>query len=159
MDWIQLREKDLGTLELLDLARLIVARAGKTRILINSRLDVALASGAYGIHLPSHSPSPAEYKRVAPHLTVGVSCHNRADLVQAEEEGADYVVLGPVFSPLSKRTTERALGLEAFAALARSVNIPVIALGGITQAAIPACASAGAAGIAGISLFQGHDIE
>ena len=159
VDWIQLRENDLSSSELLDLARRIVARAGGTRILINSRLDVALASGAHGIHLPSHSPSPAEYKRVAPHLTVGVSCHNRAELVRAEQEGADYAVLGPVFPPLSKRTSEQAMGLRAFGELARTVSIPVIALGGITPAVILTCANAGAAGIAGISLFQGRDIE
>ena len=157
VDWIQLREKDLPTRELLALARRIVAMAGLTRILINSRMDVALAAQAHGIHLPSNSPPPSAFKRGAPHLTVGVSCHNRDELVRAEQEGADYAVLGPVFPPLSKKTAGVALGLDGFAGLVQAVRIPVIALGGITEASIPACERAGAAGIAGISLFQGGE--
>ena len=156
VDWIQIREKDLSTTELLDLARRVVATAGPTRVFINSRLDVALAAGAAGIHLPSHSPPPAEFKRIAPHLMVGVSCHNQAELVAAEAEGADYAVLSPVFAPLSKPLEGVALGLEGFIELAGAVSIPVLALGGITRAMIPAFACAGAAGVAGISLFQGR---
>ena len=157
VDWIQIREKDLSARELLELGRRAVALAGagRTRILIHSRMDVALAVGAHGIHLPSHSPPPSEYKRAAPHLIVGVSCHNRAELVQAEQDGADYAVLGPVFPPLSKQADGAVLGLDGFSRLARSVRIPVMALGGNTQASISACEQAGAAGVAGISLFQG----
>ena len=154
VDWIQLREKDLPTPDLLRLARQVVGMAGRTKIVINSRLDVALASGAYGIHLPSHSPPPSSFKRIAPHLAVGVSCHDRAELVAAQEEGADYVFLGPVFAPRSKVPQGPSLGLERFAQLVQSIKIPVIALGGITLADIAACERAGATGVAGISLFQ-----
>ena len=156
VDWIQLREKDLSSAELLALARRVIARAGQTRVFINSRLDVALAAGAAGIHLPSHSPPPAEFKRIAPHLLVGVSCHNHAELVAAEAEGADYAVLSPVFPPLSKPPEGAALGLKGFTELARAVSIPVFALGGIRGAMIPILACAGASGVAGISLFQGR---
>ena len=155
VDWIQIREKDLPTRELLSLVRRAVAVAGRTRILVNSRMDVALAAQAHGVHLPSNSPPPFLFNRGAKHLTIGVSCHNRDELLQAEQEGADYAILGPVFPPLSKKTDSVALGLEGFAELVRAVRIPVIALGGITEASIPACEGAGAAGVAGISLFQG----
>lgn len=154
VDWIQIREKDLSTGELLELSRQVVAMAGQTRILINSRLDVALAAGAHGVHLPSNSPPPSSYKRAAAGLMVGVSCHNRAELLRAEDEGADYALLGPVFPPLSKEAG--AMGLDQFGELARAVRIPVLALGGITPGSIAACERAGAAGIAGITLFQGH---
>jgi thiamine-phosphate pyrophosphorylase len=158
VDWIQIREKDLSTRELLALARRVVGvAAGGTRVLINSRLDVALAAGAHGIHVPSNSPPPAEYRRVAGGLMIGVSCHSREELILAEEEGADYAVLGPVFAPLSKKADGATLGLEQFAELVRAVRIPVLALGGITEAAIPACERAGATGVAGISLFQGRE--
>lgn len=159
VDWIQLREKDLTTPQLLDLARRVVQRAGQTRVLINSRLDVAMATGAHGVHLPSHSPPPSEFKRMAPHLIVGVSCHNRAELLAAKREGADYAVLGPVFPPRSKKLEGMPIGLGQFAELARTVRLPVIALGGITPETIPACERAGAAGVAGISLFQDQGIE
>ena len=159
VDYIQLREKDLSTPELLALARQVIGLSVRTTILINSRLDVALAAGAHGIHLPSNSPSPSFYKRVAPQLIVGVSCHNRAELLRAATEGADYAVLGPVFAPLSKPGTGVDLGLGTFAELRRAVNIPVIALGGITNERIPACMQAGASGVAGISLFQGYGVD
>lgn len=154
VDWIQVREKDLSARELLALARRVVQLAGRTRVLINSRLDVALASGAQGIHLPSNSPPPSQFKRLRPSLSVGVSCHNRAELIRAQEEGADYALLGPVFPPLSKKTGSHGIGLKQFAELAAEVRIPVIALGGITTESIPDCQRAGAAGVAGISLFQ-----
>lgn len=154
VDWIQVREKDLSARELLALARRVVQLAGRTRVLINSRLDVALASGAQGIHLPSNSPPPSQFKRLRPSLSVGVSCHNRAELIRAQEEGADYALLGPVFPPLSKKTGSNGIGLKQFAELAAEVRIPVIALGGITTESIPDCQRAGAAGVAGISLFQ-----
>jgi thiamine-phosphate pyrophosphorylase len=158
VDWIQIREKDLETRELLGLARRTVALADgspkKTRILINSRLDIALAAGAHGVHLPSDSPRPDFFRRQAPGMLVGVSCHDREELAAAEAEGADYVVLGPVFPPLSKAAAGQVLGLELFAELVRTVKIPVIALGGITRDNITACERAGAVGVAGISLFQ-----
>jgi thiamine-phosphate pyrophosphorylase len=160
IDWIQIREKDMDARELLSLARRTVELADvspkKTRILINSRLDIALAAGAHGVHLPSNSARPDAFRRHAPRMLVGVSCHDREELVAAEAEGADYVVLGPVFPPLSKAVSGPVLGLERFAELVRTVKIPVIALGGITPESIPACERAGAAGVAGISLFQGR---
>jgi len=156
VDWIQIREKDLSARELLALSRRAVelAASSKTLIFVNSRMDVALAAGAHGVHLPSHSPAPSEFKRCSKEMRVGVSCHNLEELQRAEGEGADYVVLGPVFPPLSKNSVSSALGLERFGELAREVKIPVLALGGVTEESIPACMRAGAAGVAGISFFQ-----
>jgi thiamine-phosphate pyrophosphorylase len=159
VDWIQIREKDLTARDLLALARRAVHLAGhspkQTRVLINSRMDVALAAGAHGVHLPSHSPRPDAFKRIAPHMLIGVSCHDGEQLTAAEAEGADYAVLGPVFPPLSKGVVPGpGLGLEPFTALVRTVQLPVIALGGITEANIIDCERAGAAGVAGITYFQ-----
>jgi thiamine-phosphate pyrophosphorylase len=159
VDWIQIREKDLPVKELLTLARRVMglaeASGGRTRVLINSRMDVALAAGAHGVHLPSDAPPPRVFRcccRVS--MMIGVSCHNQDELLRAEAEGADYALLGPVFTPLSKAGGGPALGLDKFADLKGQVTIPVIALGGITEARIAGCDRAGAAGVAGISLFQ-----
>lgn len=85
---------------------------------------------------------------------MGVSCHSLEEVRTAEEEGADYVVFGPVFPPLSKPSLLPAVGLEGLARAAAAVKIPVLALGGVTRANANACLGAGAAGVAGISLFQ-----
>ena len=156
VDWIQIREKDLSTRELLALSRRTVALASssKTLVFINSRMDVALAACAHGVHLPSHSAAPSEFKRCCAQVRVGVSCHDLEELERADTEGADYAVLGPVFDPISKSAAGSALGLERFRELASAVKIPVLALGGITEENIPGCRGAGAAGVAGISLFQ-----
>lgn len=161
VDWIQIREKDLSGRELVAVARFAVELASNsrngTRILINSRLDAALAAGAHGFHLPSGSPPASAFRPLARNLLIGVSCHNREELAAAEAEGADYAVLGPVFSPLSKAPEGPPLGLKKFEELARSAKIPVLALGGITRENSAACLHAGAAGIAGISLFQARE--
>jgi thiamine-phosphate pyrophosphorylase len=85
---------------------------------------------------------------------VGVSCHSLQDVRQAEADGADYVVFGPVFAPLSKSGVLEPRGLEGLAQAAAAVRIPVLALGGVTNENSDACVSAGAAGVAGISLFE-----
>lgn len=152
--WIQIREKDLSARALFEL----VEAAGKlpnphgSKILVNSRVDVALAAQAAGAHLPSGSPPARVWRR--PGFLVGVSCHSLEDVRQAEAEGADYVVFGPVFAPLSKSAGLEPRGLEGLTRAAAAVRIPVLALGGVTRENSAACISAGAAGFAGISLFQ-----
>jgi thiamine-phosphate pyrophosphorylase len=85
---------------------------------------------------------------------IGVSCHSLEEVREAETEGADYVVFGPVFAPRSKVTALEPRGIDALAEAARAVRIPVLALGGITQENARDCMRAGAAGVAAISLFQ-----
>jgi thiamine-phosphate pyrophosphorylase len=155
VEYVQIREKDLHTRELLVLARKAVElTAGtRTRVLINDRADIALASGAHGVHLPSHSIKPSKVRSLGI-ATVAVSCHSLAEVRAAEQEGADFVVFGPVFYTVSKEAQGEPLGLDALHQAARSVRIPVCALGGVTRRTARSCLDAGAAGVAGISMFQ-----
>lgn len=129
-----------------------------SKIFVNTRADVALAAGAAavagaaGVHLPSGSPPARLWSR--PGFLVGVSCHSVDDVRQAEAEGANYAVFGPVFQPLSKSSGLEPRGLEGLARAAKAVRIPVLALGGVTRENTAACVAAGAAGVAGISMFQ-----
>jgi thiamine-phosphate pyrophosphorylase len=152
--WIQIRDKDLSARALFDLvsAAMKLPNPHSSKVIVNTRADVALASGAAGVHLPSGSPAARFWRR--PGFLVGVSCHFLDEVRQAEAEGADYALFGPVFSPLSKSAGLEPRGLEGLAQAAAAVRIPVLALGGITHENSAACISSGAAGIAGISLFQ-----
>ena len=154
IEWIQIREKDRSVRALFQLveAALKLPNPHSSKILVNSRADVALAAGASGVHLPSGSP-PARFWR-RPGFLVGVSCHSVDDVRKAETDGADYVVFGPVFPPLSKSTGLEPKGLDGLARAAAAVKIPVLALGGVTRENSGACISAGAAGVAAISMFQ-----
>lgn len=150
-DFIHVRNKQATARELLE----IVRHYRGQRVIVNSRMDVALAAGAVGLHLASDAPSPAEFRGIAPPgFLIGVSCHNREDLERAEAEGADYAYLSPVFQPLSKAVVGPVLGLEGFARSIEGLRIPVLALGGITMERIPLCIASGAAGVAGISLAE-----
>lgn len=156
-DWIQVREKDLSARELFELVRraLELPNPRGVRILVNGRMDVAIAAGAAGVHLPAGSIAPSRLRSLAPAgFLIGVSCHDVAEVRRTEAEGADYVVFGPVFAPLSKSTDLPPRGVDGLKEAAGAVNIPVLALGGITRENAAECGAAGAAGIAGISMYQ-----
>lgn len=160
VDFIQIREKDLATRDILPLAQAAVdrTRGSATQILVNDRLDIALAARAAGIHLGGQSiPAEAVRKVVRKEFLVGVSCHSLEEALAAEAAGADTILLGHIFDTPSKRQYGPPLGLGELTTVSSQVHIPVLALGGITVERVKSCREAGAAGIAGISLFQGAE--
>ena len=161
VDWVQIREKDLPARRLLALTETAVSHArqqGTTRVVVNDRLDVALAAHAHGVHLGSRSmPVDVVRKSAPPEFLVGVSCHSLAEAQAAEKAGADYLLLGPIFSTPSKLQYGPPLGLAKLREVTSQVSLPVFALGGITADRVAACREKGAAGIAAIRLFQEAD--
>jgi thiamine-phosphate pyrophosphorylase len=159
VDWIQIREKHLSARELARLVQqaLRVAPA-PCRVLVNDRLDVACAVRAAGVHLTEQSISVADAKKFVRErrrsFLVGASTHSLESARAAADSGADYLIFGPVFATPSKAGYGAPQGIERLAAVCRSISIPVLAIGGITPENAPACAAAGAAGIAAIRLFQ-----
>ncbi|HWQ03309.1 MAG TPA: thiamine phosphate synthase, partial [Candidatus Nitrosotenuis sp.] len=165
VNWIQIREKELEGRELSALAgdALRLAAGSSTRVLINDRLDVAVASGAKGVHLGSESLPVRDVtewceKHFGParaeKFMIGASCHSLDDAVAAERDGADYIFFGPVFATPAKLRFGPPQGLERLAEISQRVRIPVLAIGGVTLENAADCLRAGAAGIAAIRLFQ-----
>jgi len=174
VDYIQLREKDLPARELESLAREAVGIVRETRnvkrethLLINSRSDVALATGADGVHLPSDDISASDARAVwssalagnskleTRNFVIAVSCHTAEEVRLAEAQGADFAVFGPVFEKVG---TSLSVGLDALHRACLG-HMPVLAIGGVTLENARACVAAGAAGIAAIRLFQQNDIS
>jgi thiamine-phosphate pyrophosphorylase len=154
IEMIQLRERDLPARDLLALSAAVLRLPNPrgTRLLINDRTDVALACGAAGVHLRGNAVAPRRIRTIAPgDFLIGVSCHSVEQVRRAEDEDASFAVLAPIFATPGKGP---ALGLGPLAEAAAAVRIPLLALGGITHERAIACKDAGAAGIAGISLFQ-----
>ena len=159
VDFIQLRERDLSGRELESLARDAVEAvreaSSQTRILINSRTDVALAVGSDGVHLRSSDISATDVRdiwhsaRAERDPIIAVSCHSAEEVDRAVESHADFVVLGPVF----EKGNAPAIGVETLRPVSRC-GIPVLALGGVNLNNAASCFEKGAAGIAGVRLFQ-----
>jgi thiamine-phosphate pyrophosphorylase len=159
-DWIQVREKDLEARPLEALVRrALEVSGGRARILVNDRLDVALAAGAAGVHLGETSlpvAHVAAWRTAAgrPEFTIGASCHSAEGVRAAERAGADYAFFGPIFATPSKSSFGPPQGLERLTAACQGARIPVLAIGGITESNAAECLAAGAAGIAAIRMFQ-----
>jgi thiamine-phosphate pyrophosphorylase len=169
IDYIQLREKDLTARELEALGREAMKIIGKhssaghkarTALLVNSRTDVALVAGADGVHLRSDDVTPADVHAVwrtgadgSKQPLIGVSCHSATEVTRAAINGATFAVFAPVFE---KRNAAPS-GIDSLRDACRA-PIPVLALGGVTVQNATSCLRTGAAGIAGIRLFQENDI-
>lgn len=152
-DFIQVREKDLESRDLFGLVAELVAAVSGTgaRVLVNGRPDIALAAGAAGVQLPEDGLPVIGVKRAFPAMIVGASRHDADGAGRAAAEGADFVVLGPLFPTPGKEGA--ALGLEAFGSIARGAGLPVHAIGGIDAASAAGAVRAGAAGVAAIRPF------
>jgi thiamine-phosphate pyrophosphorylase len=153
VDRVQVREKDLEGGRLRALVGAVIAAAGGTaaRVLVNGRPDVAAAAGAEGVQLPEDGLPVADVKRAWPGLVVGASRHSVDGARRAEAEGADFVLLGPIFATPGKE--ERALGLGPLADAARTLRIPVHAVGGVGPGNARQIVEAGARGLAAIRVF------
>jgi thiamine-phosphate pyrophosphorylase len=166
IEYIQLREKDLSAAEIEQIACAITAAIrglkSRTKLLINSRADIALAASADGVHLTAASGqlTPTQIRslfaragRVAP--IVSISCHTLDEVVHARREQADLILFGPVFGKTIAGTeVVFAAGLEALRAACKAAGeVPVLALGGVAPENVQSCLEAGAKGIAAIRLF------
>lgn len=176
VDFIQIREKDLSAGELESLAKQALGAIHNrqpnrdntpTRLLINSGSDIALAVGAAGVHLRSRDISVRDARKAGEIVfsrnsklaggqwMVAVSCHSEEEVRTAAEQGADFVVFAPVFE---KKAGGSSTGLDALRSACRH-PVPVLALGGVTLENAQSCLDAGAAGVAGIRLFQDNEIS
>lgn len=151
---LQIREKNLDDRSVYGLARLARSLLPPgARVLVNGRADIALAAGADGVHLPADGVPLAPLRDRFGSLLLGRSTHRLAEVERARDEGADYVTFGPVYATPSKERYGPPAGLEALREAA-AAGIPVYALGGVTLERFGEVAAAGAAGVAGIRLFQ-----
>jgi len=172
IDWVQIREKDLPARELASLTRQALDIAAKyspkrssaIRVLVNDRLDVAIAERADGVHLGEKSLPVGEARTliksavlqqtIGESFLIGASCHSIEAAQAAERDGADYIFFGPIFATPSKESFGPPQGVERLAQICHVISIPVLAIGGITLENANACIAAGATGIAAIRLFQ-----
>ena len=157
IDLVQIRESDLSGRALTDLVTrcVDVVRGTPTRIVVNDRLDIAVAARAAGVHLRSDSIDGARMRMAAPPgFLVGRSVHSAQEAeVVAGVGGLDYLIVGTIFSSGSKPATWAPAGVEELARTTRAVGLPVLAIGGVTLETVAAAARAGAAGVAAIGLF------
>lgn len=161
VDWIQIREKDMDGAKLAELAQKVISQVEpRCRVILNDRLDVACAVGAAGVHLGEKSIPVVEARRFVreqgwkEEFLIGASVHSPEAALAAQEDGADYVIFGPVFATPSKAAFGAPQGMDRLAAVCRGVSIPVLAIGGITPENASGCYRAGASGVAAIRLFQ-----
>src|SRR5512142_28370 len=146
---IQFRDKEVGDEDFTAIAHRLqhLTRKYNVRLIINDRVEIALAIGADGVHVGQHDLPFAEVKaRARPGMIVGVSATNYGEAAQLVGSGADYLGVGPVFVTPSKTHATPPIGVEELARICRDSTIPVVAIGGITEANLPSIIAAGASG-------------
>lgn len=156
---VQLREKDLGSRELLALATELRAmtRVHDALLIVNDRLDIALACDADGVHLGQDDLPIAAARRIAPAMIIGASSHCRDEARRAEAEGASYVNIGPLFATRTKSWDRPFLGLDGLREVAPHVSIPFTVMGGIKQEHVPALVAAGVRTLAVVTAVTAAD--
>lgn len=163
VDLIQVRERDLPDRDLADLVRAIVAVANgfQTRVLVNDRVDVAIAAGADGVHLRADSIDASDVRALVPSgFLVGRSVHTMDEACAAAAAGGyDYLVFGTVFPSSGKAQGHAIASVQALGAVCRRVELPVIAIGGIDDTRARDAAAVGAAGAAAVELFMSAPSE
>jgi len=161
IDLVQIRERDLEASELLSLAADVVqaTRGTATRVIVNDRLDVALAAGADGVHLRADSLPPSAARSIAPAgFLIGRSVHRLDEALRVAPD-VDYLIAGTVFPTPSKPAGTPLLGVGGLRSIAAAVRVPVLAIGGISIERIGQIAEAGAAGVAAVGVFIGRRTE
>ena len=160
IDLVQIREPDLSDRQLVNLVTscLEVTRGTQTRVLVNGRLDIALAVGAAGVHLRSDSISACQVRELVPvSFLVGRSVHDVAETREVVAAGGlDYLIYGTVRATVSKPGGHRLSGFTGLARAVQVADVPVLAIGGITERELPMVKCAGAAGFAAIGFFMNH---
>ena len=155
---IQLRERDLSAKELVTLAREVqaVMASRRSQLLINDRIDVALALEGVGVHLRSNSlPVSVARQLLGAQRLLGISVHAVEEAVQVESQGVDYIVLGPIYETPTKQLFGPPLGIQTLEKACRLVRIPIIGIGGVTAARVREMRCAGAFGVAVITAVLG----
>ena len=160
---IQLRERDLSARELMTLAREVqaVTASHRSQLLINDRIDIALALEGVGVHLRSNSlPVSVARRLLGAQRLLGVSVHGVEEALDVESQGADYIILGPIYETPSKQRFGPPLGIHTLEKACRLVRIPIIGIGGVTAARTRAMRHAGAFGVAVVTAILGAaDVE
>lgn len=156
VDGFQVRAKDLGVRGLVGLTRRVLdaVRPHGARVIVNDRVDVALAAGAHGVHLGAEDLEVADARRIAPRLTIGATCRSRGQVAAAKAAGADYAGFGPVFATASKQGLPDPLGVDAVRAAAGL--LPLVGIGGVDASNAAAVRAAGASGVAVIGAIWRH---
>ena len=161
VDAVQVRERGLDDRTLLDFVTRVVAGVSPTaaRVVVNGRVDVALAAGAAGVHLRGDCMPASRVRAIVPDgFLVGRSVHSREEAQTAEADGGcDYLIFGTVFPSSSKPQGHAAAGVDLLREVCRTVRLPVVAIGGMNEARAAEAARAGARGVAGIEMFAGAD--
>ena len=160
VDTLLVREKELAAGALVAVCRQVKAVAGRTRVLVSGRADVALAAGLDGVNLGAAAGelTPGQVRQVLAGAWVSVSCHTLDEVARAVDGGASAVLFGPVFGKVvAGREVVAGVGLEALGVACRAAGaVPVLALGGVAEGSAAACVAVGAVGVAGIRMFFGE---